>query len=139
MKNTFYFLVCTVLVSGCVSVPTPPPAQVPVRAAVVLPDEPFAGIVPGMDYQAVAALLQEEVVTGYEVDPVTGEFKPVHSRTLVSSEILQAGGEDYQVDMYLPQGEAVPVPFIFRNGVLSAKGTAALTALRARVAADHAK
>lgn len=137
MKNIFCLLALAVLVSGCVSVSNPPPPSVRITPA--LPEEPFAEIVPGMDYQAVAALLQEEVATGYEADPVTGEFKPVYSRTLVSSEIVQADGEDYQVDLYLPQGESVPVPFIFSNGVLSAKGTAALAALRARAAADHAK
>ncbi|MFH0753121.1 MAG: hypothetical protein V2A70_00980, partial [Candidatus Omnitrophota bacterium] len=118
------WVLCLMLIgaSGCTVVST---SIVPV----VLPQNPVDRLTPGMTRAEVMAIMDARVVVGYEIDPFTGISKPVESKNLYSSEMMEAGGFSYQVDRYIIRpsaaervSEAGLFPVVYRNGFLVAKG-----------------
>ena len=148
MRKILCACVLVLSAAGCATV-SGVPASTTVQGGPVKVD-PFSEIAIGMAQAEVVALLNGEVTVGYEADPASGQFKPIRRKTLVSSEIIEDHGQDYQVDMYLPRGgqdassgmaqaAVKPYPFIYSKGALVAKGFAELEALRVRAAAGHAQ
>lgn len=84
-------------------------------------------------------MMTRTVIIGYEIDPGTGEPKPLEAGSLYSTEVLTAGNETYMVDAYItgnfqagrPVTDAVLTPMIFRNDILCGKGRDALAAIKA--------
>jgi hypothetical protein len=136
MKNILIlFTIC--LLSGCAVVSGP--GTVKPATQMAAPQGPFDRIGLGMKRTEATALLEREATVGYEKDPVSGEFSPVRSRALFSTEIIQVNGVSYQVDSYIiadlktaapEEGELMPL--IYQNGILVGKGRVELEALRAR-------
>jgi hypothetical protein len=89
----------------------------------------------------VAGLMARQVKVGVEIDPVSGEVRPIEIKSLYSTEMLQLGKEVYLVDRYM-DGEIQPdkvrgniaddllMPMVFYNDLLVAKGREGLEALK---------
>ncbi len=93
----------------------------------------------GMTRPQVAALMTRTVTVGYEIDPVTGEAKPLEAKSLYSTEVVPVGNETYLVDSYIigvplpghPVTASGLMPMIFKDDLLCGKGRDALAALKA--------
>ncbi len=93
----------------------------------------------GMTRPQVSALMMHPVIVGFEIDPVTGEPKPLETKSLYSTEVMTVGNGTYLVDSYiigvLKPGQPVTatglMPMIFSNDLLVGQGRDALTALKA--------
>ena len=132
-------LLCVLLlvffVSGCATVGIKDNAgQTGVSAAA----DPFVKVVVGMTHAEVVALLDGKVTVGYEVDPATGAVRSIEASRLYSSEVLSAGAQSYQVDQYIAHDaaegavnvEADLFPLAYKDGILVAKGSFAVDALK---------
>jgi hypothetical protein len=134
MGKFIVFFAAIMFFSGCSIVTSGPFA--PRSETAKLPRELQLKI--GMSQAEVSAIMDQPVIVGYQIDPVTGVSKPVEASSLFSSEFLTKGNKTYQVDKYITRdddGIAVTVedllyPVAFERGLLVAKGREGLEALK---------
>jgi hypothetical protein len=91
----------------------------------------------GMARPQVEAAMGGTMVVGYDVDPVSGQARPITMNKLFSSEIMTFKGIDHQVDQYLlkppADGKTKELyPVVYKNGVVVGKGPEALERLQAQ-------
>lgn len=135
MRLFYGVMLLAFFTSGCVTVETR--KNVEQVTAVALPD-PFVKVVIGMTHEEVTALLNDKVILGYEVDPLTETVRPIEVSRLYASEVFSAGEQFYQVDQYIAHDasdgtanvEADLFPLAYKDGILVAKGPAAVEALK---------
>lgn len=124
-------MIVLIVCSGCATVEIKkeiPPSQ----------QESFSNVQLGMTHQQVTALINEKIVIGFEVDPVTGNLKAIETQRWYSSEKVLIGQQEYQIDEYLMLkniGEMFDAhkdlfPFGYKDGVLVAKGLKDIEALK---------
>lgn len=88
MRLFYGVMLLAFFTSGCVTVETR--KNVEQVTAVALPD-PFVKVVIGMTHEEVTALLNDKVILGYEVDPLTETVRPIEVSRLYASEVFSAG------------------------------------------------
>jgi hypothetical protein len=131
MKRISALIVLLVVCAGCAAVPN----------SVMRVDprlEPAERITLGMTRAVVAGIMKARLVTGYEIDPVTGAGKPLEVQSLYSSELVDINGVVHQVDRYLTDSPKDPsriasadlFDVVYRNGLVVAKGRDAAHTLR---------
>ncbi len=131
MKRLFWMGFCTLLVSGCASVPTSPSVGI---VSQVLMQKQFIStsqLHAGLSRAQVAELLGKEVVTGYAlVDQLTEEYKPITVANPQRSETIKVNQRTYDVDYYLAGIKVADdkisddelVPVVFENDRLVGHG-----------------
>lgn len=91
-----------------------------------------------MSYQEVQALMGDEILTGYQKDPLTNQFEPMKLKNPYRIEILQRSGQLYNIVYYFTKiknsdgiiSDEELTPLIFKNNQLMAQGWDSLFALR---------
>ncbi len=102
MKRLFLMGFCTLLVSGCASVPTAPSAGVISQDVMQKQFISTSQLHKGLSRAQVSELLGKEVVSGYAlVDQLTEEYKPITVANPKRSETIKVNNRTYNVDYYL--------------------------------------
>ena len=131
------YVVILLLVLGLVG------CGLPLRPDMARPAAVSTGPVLGMTRDNVCALMNRNVLTGYEIDPATGEARPIEMKSLYSTEIMASGAESYLVDFFITgivKTEDAPgggrmmsagslTPMIFKDNILVGMGNDAFAAL----------
>ncbi len=92
--------------------------------------DPFSKIQLGMTHQQVTDLMNEKIIIGLEVEPITGNLKAVETQRWHSSEKVLIDHQEYQIDEYLMSlstGKLLDAkmdlfPLGYKDGILVAKG-----------------
>lgn len=131
MKRLFWMGFCTLLVSGCASVPTSPSVGIVSQELMQKQFISTSQLHAGLSRAQVAELLGKEVVTGYAlVDQLTEEYKPITVANPQRSETIKVNQRTYDVDYYLAGIKVADdkisddelVPVVFENDRLVGHG-----------------